>query len=93
MARDILAERLRAIVTTHLPSATRDSDDVFMTRRSLLSLLGQAARIGAELEREECARFVANYVECATDEGHDIFPDEIAMAIHANATRARSNRL
>jgi hypothetical protein len=50
-----LERRLREIVRTHLPTATRDSDDVTMTVRSLKALLGQAARIGAELEREACA--------------------------------------
>lgn len=50
--------RIREIIRTHMPSKTRPSDDVTMTVRSLESLLGQAARIGAEIEREDCAQIV-----------------------------------
>lgn len=75
-----LEEKLRALFAEHLPSNTLRHDDVTMQAGALMSLLRDAAFLGAEVEREEIARRFERMLTASTG------PD-IAAEVRARGTR------
>jgi hypothetical protein len=60
---DELEKRLRALINERIPygDTAGKFDDVTMQLRWLEALVADAARIGAELEREACAQLVESF--------------------------------